>query len=125
MLAGAAYLMRGLKSIRRTLRKFVGCTTYRAFRLFLYLQREGGGRFQSARHRDAAELRVSAPPASRQSWLEDAEPDTDRENQGPSATTTARRAHRTLQFASLEPLLTPGLRNTLEGNLGTALKLKL
>lgn len=36
----AAYLMSGLKMVHGTLRKLVGCTTYRAFRVFLDLRGE-------------------------------------------------------------------------------------
>lgn len=37
---GDTYLMRGRKRFHRTLMKLVGCTTYSAFRFFLYLWRE-------------------------------------------------------------------------------------
>lgn len=35
-----AYLMRGLKMFHSALMRLVGCTTYNAFRFFLYLRRE-------------------------------------------------------------------------------------
>ena len=38
-----SYLTRGFRMVHRTLMKLVGCTTYRAFRFFLYLRRETEG----------------------------------------------------------------------------------
>lgn len=35
-----AHLMRGLKMFHSALMRLVGCTTYNAFRFFLYLRRE-------------------------------------------------------------------------------------
>ena len=37
------YLTRGFRMVHRILMKLVGCTTYRAFRFFLYLRRETEG----------------------------------------------------------------------------------
>ena len=38
-----SYLTRGFRMVHRILMKLVGCTTYRAFRFFLYLRRETEG----------------------------------------------------------------------------------
>lgn len=41
------HLMRGLKMFHSALMRLVGCTTYSAFRFFLYLRRERRGDFKS------------------------------------------------------------------------------
>ena len=47
-----SYLTRGFRMVHRILMKLVGCTTYRAFRFFLYLRRETEGVSEHA-HGDA------------------------------------------------------------------------
>ena len=43
LVENGSYLTRGFRMVHRILMKLVGCTTYRAFRFFLYLRRETEG----------------------------------------------------------------------------------